>query len=111
MLYAFLARMAASELNEASLARRLKLFAAAIPTLVVAAFALFIGFRYERFEQGAPALLAFSAVAGAVQLAAAVWAAATLAALAMNLFRARVLASVNGEMPDVIFRTFGGGSA
>jgi len=72
-----------------------------------AAFMLFVFFRYERFDRGAPGLLAFCGVAGAIQLAAAVWSAAAIATLAARLVRARVLRRGGNSAPAPIFRTIG----
>jgi len=107
MLYACLARIAALEAQSAPLARRLRHLSRAIPALVVVAFLLFIFFRYERFDGGAPGLLAFCGVAGAIQLAAAVWSAATIATLAAKLVRTRVLSRGGNSAPEPIFRTIG----
>jgi hypothetical protein len=107
MLYACLARIAKSEADAAPLARRLRLLCAGVPALVLTSFVAFVVFRQVWFQQAAPALLAFSGVAGAVQLASAVWATATVAQLAVTLVRARVLPSRGSTAPDPIFRTLG----
>jgi hypothetical protein len=107
MLYACIARIAASEAHAPTLARRLRLLSRAIPALVIAAFLLFVLLRYERFARSAPALLAFCGVAGAVQLVAAVWSAATMATLAAKLVRTPVLGPAAQGTRDC-FRTLGG---
>jgi hypothetical protein len=108
LLYACLARIAVSEANAPALARRFIRLTIGIPALVTASFLVFLAVRKVRFDSAAPALLAFSGVAGAVQLVVAVWAAAAVAALAATLVRARVLRGGAPGAATVLYRNVGG---
>jgi len=90
------------------MAARFKRLAVGVPALVVTSFLIFVAFRKTPLPSAAPAKLAFSGVAGAVHLAVAVWAAASVASLAAKLVRTSVLASAGPKQSGVIFRTVGG---